>query len=30
MTNPAGALNLSRRRPPFIPRRSDVGFRLSP
>ena len=30
MTNPAGALNLSRHRPPFIPRRSDVGFRLSP
>ena len=30
MTNPAGALNPSRRRPPFNPRRGDVGFRLSP
>jgi len=29
MTNPAGALDLTRRRPPFH-RRSDVGFRRSP
>ncbi len=30
MTNPAGALGLSWRRPPFISRRSAVGCRLSP